>query len=344
MIVNNVANPEAGVKITIVHQRKSQRGEWENMESASLATLHAGEAAKMTLDSAETLALRHELEQLYALHQGAGVPRGRQNLIVAPQEQVVLTDPQRAETIRLMIERGYSQEIWDQLIAQDPDLVTRLCYARMHAERTSVLEEFRTSMAQEKPEGYWQDFFEKHTWIFGYGLNYQILRIVEDQPHYGGQRVDGTGDQRGDYLCRTEALAKFTVLVEIKKPQTSLFGDEHYRNGAWALGTELTGGVTQLHANCRTWENDGSQEEQNRERLLHESTYTVEPSSILVIGHSSQYAGDIEKRNTFEMFRQSLRRPHIITFDELYERARFIVEQPVSIPLPEHTLEQDYPF
>lgn len=339
MIVENRGNPEAGVKITIVHQRKSRRGDWENMESPSLTTLHAGEAAKMALDSGETLALHRELEQLYALQQGAGVPQGRRNLIVAPQEQVVLTDPQRAEAIRSMIDCGYSQEIWDQLVAQNPDLTTRLSYARIHTERASVLEEFRNSMAEEKREGYWQDFFEQHTWIFGYGLNYQILRLVEGQPYYGGRRVEGAGDQRGDFLCRTEALIKFTVLVDIKKPQSPIFGGRHYRNGAWSLHSELTGGVSQLQANCRTWDHDGSQEEQTHERLLRERTYTVEPDSILVIGHSSQYAEDTEKRNTFEAFRQNLHKPQIITFDELYERAKFIVEQPTSEVLqdPEET-------
>jgi hypothetical protein len=328
MIVENKEKPKAGVKITIVHQRKRQRDEWENMESPPLTTLRAKEVAKISLDSSETLALYQELEQLYTIHEGAGVLTGRRTLIVAPEERVVITDPQRAEAIRSMIEQGYSQDIWDELVGRNPDLVTRLCYARMHAQRAAVLEEFEESMNEEKAEQYWQDFFEEHSWIFGYGLNYQILRLVEDQPYFGGQGIDGTGGQRGDFLCRTEALARFTILVEIKKPDTPLFGSERYRNGAWEIHSELSGGVTQLQANCRTWDNEGSREEKTHEQLLKSQTFTVEPDGILVIGHSRQFVEDPEKPNTFEMFRQSLHKPQIVTFDELYERAKFIVEQP----------------
>jgi hypothetical protein len=35
----------------------------------------------------------------------------------------------------------------------------------------------------------------------------------------------------------------------------------------------------------------------------------------------------ISKRNTFELFRRNITSPEILTFDELYERAKFIVEQ-----------------
>ena len=40
-------------------------------------------------------------------------------------------------------------------------------------------------------ENDWQDFFEENTWIFGYGLRYQILRVIQAQPNYGGATVSG---------------------------------------------------------------------------------------------------------------------------------------------------------
>ena len=92
------------------------------------------------------------------------------------------------------------------------------------------------------------------------------------------------------------------------------------------MGRDLTGGVSQLQVNCRQWEIDGSRTEQNMEALRRESISTIRPKGILVIGHTAQL-DSISKRSTFELFRRNLINPEILTFDELYERAKFIVEQ-----------------
>jgi hypothetical protein len=51
----------------------------------------------------------------------------------------------------------------------------------------------------------------------------------------------------------------------------------------------------------------------------------------MVIGSLQEFMADRgvnqERYRSFELFRQHTSSPEIITFDELYERARFIVEQ-----------------
>jgi len=173
-------------------------------------------------------------------------------------------------------------------------------------------------------EAIWQYFFKENQWIFGYGLKYQFLSLITDQPHYGGESVAGTGDQRGDYLMVTEADKRFTVLVEIKTPQTDLVGAE-IRSGIHRVGIALVDGVSQLQINCKTWETEGSRTEANRELATQDSFYTHEPRAILVIGHTQQL-DNLNKRNSFEIFRVNLRSPEILTFDELYQRAKYIVE------------------
>ena len=70
----NPNNAEASVKITIAHQRKGKRDEWEDVESIALNTLKAGEGVKLELKSEETLALRGVLEGLYAIYERKGLP------------------------------------------------------------------------------------------------------------------------------------------------------------------------------------------------------------------------------------------------------------------------------
>ena len=55
-------------------------------------------------------------------------------------------------------------------------------------------------LGETQEENWWQDFFERNTWIFGYGLKYQILKSVQSQPQYGGRNVTGKGTEKGDFL------------------------------------------------------------------------------------------------------------------------------------------------
>src|SRR5260370_21366388 len=48
-----------------------------------------------------------------------------------------------------------------------------------------------------------------------------------------------------------------------------------------------------------------------------------------VIGHLAEL-DDIDRKTTFQLFRRNLINPEIITFDELYERAKFITENPAE--------------
>ncbi|MDD5617468.1 MAG: DUF4263 domain-containing protein [Candidatus Omnitrophica bacterium] len=175
-------------------------------------------------------------------------------------------------------------------------------------------------------EAKWQNSFEHNKWMFGYGLDYQILRQEQTQPHYGGDRIDGRGGQHGDYLTSTMGDLSFTVLVEIKTPATKLLqGIREIRSGAWSLSKDLTDAISQIEANIAIWEKDGSQQDDNRDRFESENIFTVKPKGIIIIGSLAEL-DTRSKRETFQRFRKSIHGIDIITFDELYERARFIIE------------------
>lgn len=54
--------------------------------------------------------------------------------------------------------------------------------------------------------------------------------------------------------------------------------------------------------------------------------YSVQPRSYLIVGNLAQLEGNDDKIACFELYRSNIRSPEIITFDELFYRARFIVE------------------
>lgn len=323
LLVNNQRDSSSPLKVMVVHQRRHSKSDpWEDIDAFNLATLKAGQEVRLALDCAETQHLYRALGELYQVATD-GVPKGEQTFIVANAAETLLVKGKARHIVQELLEEG-NEELWDELAEVQPSLFKALMLNKLHELREEAVLAFQTHLeAGDWDEDRWQEFFQANTWIFGLALRYRFLRTVQNQPDYGGRTLSGAGTQRGDFLMATEAEARFTVLVEIKKPSSGLVGPE-YRNGAHLIGRELAGGVAQLQANCRTWEREGSRQEDNADRLRHGAIHTYQPKGILVIGHTHQLDSR-HKAATFELFRSNLHNPEVITFDELLARAKALL-------------------
>jgi hypothetical protein len=127
----------------------------------------------------------------------------------------------------------------------------------------------------------------------------------------------------------TEGDQRFTVLVEIKRPETRFFQDGNYRSGVPKINPEFMNAISQVQVNTHTWEMEGSKRERDAEWLSDANIRTIAPRSILVCGNTGELKNDLARRKAFELFRCRLSSPEIVTFDELLARARFIVRESV---------------
>jgi hypothetical protein len=197
---------------------------------------------------------------------------------------------------------------------------------------------YRKQYSIQKPgeEAVWQHFFEANTWIFGYGLNFFFNRPLEGRDLESvvrGYDITGAG-KRTDALLKTAGVLSSLCLVEIKKPNTDLLEGEAYRPDCWQASRELSGGIAQSQKTVqRTLENlpiefrptdkDGNP--------TGEILYSYRPKSFLLIGKLSQFVTvsgpNREKFASFELLRKNTIAPEIVTFDELLERAKFIVSR-----------------
>ena len=188
---------------------------------------------------------------------------------------------------------------------------------------------------QCKPEDVWQQFFEANTWIFGYGLSYQFLSKLDDkklEQIVRGRDLTGAG-KRTDALMKTRGIINSLCFVEIKRHDTALLGSSQYRPGVWSPSPELVGGISQMQATVQAavetldHKLTPSDSEGNP---TGETLFNIEPRSCLVVGSLEQFQTEngvnVPKFRSFELFRRHTWRPEIITFDELLQRARFIVE------------------
>jgi hypothetical protein len=179
-----------------------------------------------------------------------------------------------------------------------------------------------------QPEKVWQHFFGRNEWIFGFGLDYRFLGILQREAHVSEEDLAGRDGSIADFLM---AATNFTVLVEIKRPDTDLFEERKNRAGSWKLSVELIDAVSQILEQKAGWqvrgEANAAKNYSSNGELIGQRT--VDPKSILIIGSDGQFSGTEKERTiklrTFELFRRDSRNIEILTYDEIYERARFIV-------------------
>ena len=324
-LVENPKNSEACVAISLVYQKrhsvKDGAEPWENlaMKKHTLREVGMGYQIVLALNTAATLDLKRHLDNLYN-RASQGIPDG--------SETVTMVRGARAsavgEILDIIDSSGEDAGVVLRAIeGMVPGILETASIAETHRRRTETVEEFSTHLSEKDwKEGDWEEFFTENRWIFGHGLDYRFTSELQEQPYFGGKTVDGSGGQRGDFLCATLAATRFTVIVELKTPQAELVGRSEYRTGVHKLGDELAGGVCQLQSNCCTWETKGAQNLDNQ--ALLEEAKTWRPKGVLVIG-TIESLDTPDKQRTFELFRRGLHNLDVITFDELLERARLLL-------------------
>jgi hypothetical protein len=251
----------------------------------------------------------------------------------------------------IVLDHGQARRIFEKhanlfrQIAQREDLTRDLIaigYRRKQLERFDHLLNDATYFKVEqqrlnvRPEDVWQQFFESNTWIFGYGLSYQFLSTLNErklEQVIRGHDLVGAG-KRADALMKTRGIVSSLCFVEVKRHDTPLLNSsEPYRADAWAPSAQLSGGVAQVQATVQAAiETIGRRLMPRNESgdPTGEILFNFEPRSCLIVGSLDQFQtpnGPNEmKFRSFELFRRNIWRPEIVTFDELFQRAKFIVD------------------
>lgn len=167
----------------------------------------------------------------------------------------------------------------------------------------------------EKKEVFWHRLLKKYSWLLSLIINEPAI-ILENEAYVGGKSLKNDGGNVIDFIYQNK-LSKNVALIEIKTPHTTILGKK-YRN-TYTLSPEFTGAVNQL-LNYR----DNFQK--NYYTLKHNSDLQftlIAPNAYLIIGsHELMNKGE---KDCFELYRKNLSNITIITFDELFEKAFFVL-------------------
>jgi hypothetical protein len=146
-------------------------------------------------------------------------------------------------------------------------------------------------------------------------------------------QINPSFGKRVDALMKTKGLISSLCLIEIKTHETPLLQKRPYRSGCWAPSQELTGAVAQIQGTVASAVKSLTQKISFCDEMGNptgEEAYNYLPKSFLVIGSLGEFTSDHgvneDKYRSFELYRKNIIAPEILTFDELYERTKYIVE------------------
>ncbi len=184
-----------------------------------------------------------------------------------------------------------------------------------------------------KDEALWQFFFEENTWIFGYGLQYIINIPLENkklEQVVAGYDIVHRG-KRIDALMKSKGIVSYLCFAEIKTHNTKLL-NAPYRPNVFPPSNELSGGISQIQKTVQNSLENLINKVQPTDEVGNptgEEVFMYRPKSFLLVGSlkefETEHGVNKEKFSSFELYRKSIKDIEIITFDELLERAKFIV-------------------
>lgn len=336
-----------GIKGKIIRQRRESKSDhWIPEKAIDIRTLGKNETINIDIDSEGVRRLYQSILKIANILELYGIEYGEKKYAVVDPDNVFITDTNKIEYIHKLLNAGYGEEVWLNLIESEPSLTTKLAYARISSERSIALKEFERKINEDEDEVFWQNFFQNNSWIFGYGLDWQFKGILQKECHISYNNIDGSNEVIGDFLLGDK---RFTAFVEIKKPNTPLFKTNPNRSNSWRLSNELIESVSQILE-----QKASGQIKIERDPLYIKGNmlkqHSYDSKVFLIIGSWKEIEKCSEqekviKEKTFELFRRDSRNIEIMTYDEILDRAKFIVDYIDNVSLENNQIElEDYDF
>jgi len=183
-------------------------------------------------------------------------------------------------------------------------------------------------------ESVWHHFLEKNNWIIGLNLDIKFISDFLSEQKIGLENSEGRNSPKVDFLGQ---ISNFTVLIELKTSKTEIFKKSRSntsRANTWSFSSAFIDGISQCLGQKFSFDKSYESKhfiDKNNHRIDKLKLMTLDPKSIFIIGNRQQEfpldnnQDNITKNETFERFRRNNKHIEIITFDELYERAKYII-------------------
>lgn len=161
---------------------------------------------------------------------------------------------------------------------------------------------------QNSHEEYWQDLFKARPELLAPTVHGRAFTL-RSKCYVGGKAIDNSGGNVLDFLAQHDGDV---ALIEIKAPTTPLVGTR-YRANVYPPSRELVGAIVQaLHYRSSLLNDLHALLSQSPGLQVHD------PTVFVVIGDTEREGLTDMKRRSFQLFRHTLNRVEILTYDELF--------------------------
>lgn len=334
-LVENPNDATAAVRGTFIYQRKGPKALWEDSPTTPLSGLKKGEGFKLELHAGEVLSLFREIAALYKLHAKEGIPSGVTELMPVDSAVASLAamPPPELRTY-LSAHQVLGEELLSSLLSwaaglDDPaSLVPRLVSLgptalsgfNVAVGLASLKDALKTwdANASNADEEFWQQTLTEHSFVLEQVFSWPTT-VVNGKAYVGGKSVLNTGGNIVDFLVRNYFTSN-AALVEIKTPATKLLA-RPYREGVYNVSEHLGGAVMQVLNYRFSLQRDFY----SLKHGLAGGLEAFEPRCVVIIGKMAELQGDEDKLRSLELYRSHSTSVAVITFDELFEKTRRLV-------------------
>ncbi len=336
MLVSNPKNQAAAVKGVFIFQRKGSSGTWEDVETLPLSKLKKQEGVKLEIKSSELLKLYEELTALYEIYRAEGIPLGEIRFIRASRTvKAVAEMPDEELTEVVRAKQSMGSEALARLIrwASKADNFS-LMFERLESLELDSLYKLNAAVGiftfrralktwldnrNNTDEEFWQSLLANHSFVLEQIFYFPIV-IIKSKAYVGGKSVLNRGGNLVDFLIENK-VTRAIGLVEIKTPGTPLLGSR-YRDEIYNISSELSGAVLQI----LSYRESFTRERDSLLRSRGSDSESFDPKCVVIIGHAARELDSPEKKQGFELFRRQMSDVEIITYDEMFERTKRLVE------------------
>lgn len=297
-------------------QRKSPKETWEDVEHRPMSSLKKDEGYELNLDGSDMALLFSRLEEIKAVLSKHGHHYGPRT--------ITLSEANAGGVLLQIGEIENRDWVIKQLKLLETENFENLGSAIGRARLENVIDEFEGNITNTS-EKYWQEFFEKNPWVLQQVFAFPVI-YLNGETYLGGKNSkgrQGAGGTATDFLFKNGSNGSFAV-VEIKTPVCGLVstlyrgdGDDK-NNDLYRIHGDLTGGIVQMEHQIHTAiEHFKTLVGADYEELNH-----LSPAGVLVAGNHS--AMTETERKSFDLFRKSLGKNQVYTFDEVLAKLKLL--------------------
>lgn len=298
--------------------RKSKNDSWEEIDSKPMNALHKDEEYSLRLTGEETTKLISELDKLTKSLNKLGHSFGERQFTV---------NEINAESILLQIGKIENRKmVIKQLKNLEKDNFENLGLAIGNARLQKMIEIIESNLGASKNEEFWQGLFEENPWVLQQMFTFPVI-FLNGETFLGGKNSkgrQGSGGSATDFLFKNGSNGSFAVL-ELKTPDSQLVGQLYRgvqnsgdKNELYQIHGNLSGGIVQMENQIHiAIEHFEKQIGADYKELNH-----LDPTGVLITGNYSLL--DNRQKISFDLFRKSLGKNQIYTFDEVLEKLKLL--------------------